>query len=135
MPSLLVAHHCPGIYLRTIERDRCKAGDAIRKLSDDAGQMTIVEIDAPLYLPHRARRGLERALKIPVLSDGWNGSLRELPAPDEARTASSPPLAWHGLRTLRVSAISPEAENIIPTPLTATLICCSRPNGELVLDL
>ena len=40
--------------------------------------MTVAEIDGLLYLPHKARRDLERALRIPALSPGWQGSFRDL---------------------------------------------------------
>lgn len=38
----------------------------------------MAEIDGLLYLPNRARRDLIRALRIPALSEGWQGSFREL---------------------------------------------------------
>ena len=46
--------------------------------------MTVAEVDGLLYLPGHARRDLTRALRIPALSEGWQGSFRELleQAPD-----------------------------------------------------
>ena len=71
--------------------------------------MTIAEIDGLLYLPHRSRKALVRALKVPALSEGWKGSFRELleQAGDGDRPAAptAPALAWQGLKPLRVESI------------------------------
>ena len=40
--------------------------------------MTVAEVDGLLYLPGHARRDLTRALRIPALSEGWQGSFREM---------------------------------------------------------
>ena len=76
----------------------------------------MAEIDGLLYLPNRARRDLVRALRIPALSEGWQGSFRELleQAPDGEPAA----LAWEGLRPLRVVAIDHESASVISVRLT-----------------
>ena len=41
MPSLLVAHHRPGFYLRVLEEGAVQAGDAIVKVADGPERLTI----------------------------------------------------------------------------------------------
>ena len=55
-----------------------QAGDAIVKVADGPERLTIAEVDALLYLPNKSRALLERALRMPALSEGWKGSFREL---------------------------------------------------------
>ena len=102
MPSLLVAHRRPGFYLRVLEEGEVGAGDTIERVGRGQEAMTVAEIDGLLYLPNRARRDLVRALRIPALSEGWQGSFRELlgQAPDGEPAV----LAWEGLRPMRVVA-------------------------------
>ena len=121
MPSLVVAHHRPGFYLRTIQEGRVRAGDEIHKIAGGPGAMTVAEIDALLYLPHRTRASLIRALRIPALSEGWQGSFRDLLEEDDTagRSAAATPLAWSGLRPLRVQAIEPESETVVSIRLRA----------------
>jgi ferredoxin-NADP reductase/MOSC domain-containing protein YiiM/ferredoxin len=115
MPSLLVAHHRPGFYFRVIEEGTVQAGDTIERAERDPEAMTVAEIDGLLYLPNRARRDLTRALRIPALSQGWQGSFRDLL--DQATGGASAALAWEGLRKLRVTALDRESENVISVRL------------------
>ena len=78
MPSLLVAHHRPGFYLRVLEEGPVQAGDAITRVQSGPEQLSVADVDGLLYLPNRSRRMLERALRIPALSEGWKGSFRAL---------------------------------------------------------
>src|SRR4051795_11162302 len=78
IPALLVAHHRPGFYFRVLEEGDVQAGDPIVKLAAGPEQMTVAEIDALLYLPGHPRQQLLRALRIPALSPGWQGSFRSL---------------------------------------------------------
>ena len=121
MPSLVVAHHRPGFYLRTIQEGRVRAGDAIHKVAAGPEAMTVAEIDALLYLPHRTRPSLIRALRIPALSEGWRGSFRELLGEAEAdgRPAATPSLAWTGLRPLRVESVEAESATVVSIRLRA----------------
>jgi ferredoxin-NADP reductase/MOSC domain-containing protein YiiM/ferredoxin len=114
MPSLLVAHHRPGFYLRVLEEGDVQAGDAIELVERGPEAMTVAEIDGLLYLPHHARRGLGRALRIPALSEGWKGSFRELLEKADGGHAD---LAWEGLRPLRVVAIDHETASVISVRL------------------
>ena len=100
MPSLLVAHHRPGFYFRVLEEGEVEAGDAITKVAAGPERMTIADVDGLLYLPGKTHERLERALRIPALSEGWKGSFRELLA--------APPVAPRaGLGGLRARCASP----------------------------
>jgi ferredoxin-NADP reductase/MOSC domain-containing protein YiiM/ferredoxin len=110
MPSLLVAHHRPGFYLRVLEEGSVQAGDEIVKVADGPERLTIAQVDALLYLPNKSRDLLERALRIPALSEGWKGSFRELLAKAERDPAAAP--AWTGFRPLRVADVRRESTTI-----------------------
>jgi ferredoxin-NADP reductase/MOSC domain-containing protein YiiM/ferredoxin len=123
MPSLLVAHHRPGFYLRVIEEGEVGAGDEIEQIASGPEQMTVAEIDALLYLPHRSARSLARALRIPALSRGWQGSFRDLldQTVDATTTAdTSIPPAWPGFRQLRVAEIDAESTSVTSFRLVVT---------------
>jgi ferredoxin-NADP reductase len=80
--------------------------------------MPVADVDALLYLPGHPRQQLRRALRIPALSPGWQGSFRALleeePDGGNAGLAStSPPAAWPGFRRLTVTAITRESEAVI----------------------
>ena len=115
MPSLLVGHHRPGFYFRVLEEGTVGAGDTIERVGRGPEAMTVAEIDGLLYLPKRAHRDLIRALRIPALSEGWQGSFRDLlgQAPEGGATE----LAWPGWRQLRVTAIDRESDNVISVRL------------------
>jgi MOSC domain-containing protein YiiM len=111
MPALLYSHGRPGFYLRVLEEGEVGAGDAIERVA--AGPMTVREVSALLYLPGATTRGLERALAIPALSEGWRGSFRALLAGGSglAPPSSGPP-AWAGLRRFRVAGVARESASI-----------------------
>jgi ferredoxin-NADP reductase/MOSC domain-containing protein YiiM/ferredoxin len=118
MPALLVSHHRPGFYFRVLEEGEVRAGDEIIKLSSGPEHMTVAEVDALLYLPGHTRQELLRALRVPALSPGWQGSFRALlstgPGSGNAGlAASSPPPAWSGFRPLTVNAITRESSSAI----------------------
>jgi ferredoxin-NADP reductase/MOSC domain-containing protein YiiM len=112
MPSLLVAHHRPGFYLRVLEEGPVEAGDAITRLQRGPEQLSVADIDGLLYLPRRSRRTLERALRIPALSEGWKGSFRSLLEQDETAAEPPAPPAWSGFEPLTVTDIRPESSTI-----------------------
>ncbi|MEV4344374.1 MOSC and FAD-binding oxidoreductase domain-containing protein [Actinoplanes sp. NPDC049596] len=118
MPALLVQHHRPGFYFRVLEEGEVRSGDDIVKVADGPEAMTVSEMDALLYLPGHSRERIERALRIPALSPGWQGSFRAmLDQPAAARgnaglVATAPPPAWPGFRALRVTAVEPESSTI-----------------------
>jgi MOSC domain-containing protein YiiM/ferredoxin-NADP reductase/ferredoxin len=107
MPALLVARHRPGFYFRVLEEGEVGAGDEIVRVADGPERMTIADIDGLLYLPGKTRERLERALRIPALSEGWKGSFRDLLAtPVQAEPA------WPGFRSLRVAEVRPESASV-----------------------
>ena len=115
MPSLLVAHHRPGFYLRVLEEGAVQAGDAIVKVADGPERLTIADVDALLYLPGKSRALLERALRVPALSEGWKG---QLPRPARQRPPRPRP-AWPGFRPLRVAEVQPESATVTSFRLAA----------------
>lgn len=129
MPMKLVAHHRPGFYFRVLEEGKVGAGDDIVKVADGTEHMSVAEIDAMLYLQGHTREQLDRALRIPALSEGWKGSFQAIlqeetkgtPATGNAGLAppSGPPPAWPGFRPLRVSRIERESESVISLVLVA----------------
>jgi ferredoxin-NADP reductase/MOSC domain-containing protein YiiM/ferredoxin len=118
MPSLLVAHHRPGFYLRVLEEGEVEAGDEIVKVADGPERLTIAEVDALLYLPNKSRALLERALRVPALSEGWKGSFRELLAKVDVAAPTAP--AWTGFRSLRVAEVRRESATITSFRLEPT---------------
>src|SRR5580700_8314106 len=117
MAALLVSHGRPGFYLRVLEEGLIGAGDEIVKIADGPEHMTVAEIDALLYLPGHRREDLLRALRIPALSPGWQGSFRALldeePGGGNAGLGvTSPPPAWAGFRPLTVTAITRESDSV-----------------------
>jgi ferredoxin-NADP reductase/MOSC domain-containing protein YiiM len=118
MPSLLVAHHRPGFYLRVLEEGQVEAGDEIAKVADGPERLTIAQVDALLYLPNKSRDQIERALRIPALSEGWKGSFRELL--DKATGAAPAAPAWSGFRRLQVAEVRPESTTITSFRLVPT---------------
>jgi ferredoxin-NADP reductase/MOSC domain-containing protein YiiM len=127
IPALLVSRHRPGFYFRVLEEGEVQAGDEIVKLASGSEQMTVADVDALLYLPGHTRQGLLRALRIPALSPGWQGSFRALldEEPDGGNAGlgvTSPPPAWAGFRQLTVTAITRESDSAIS-------ICLEDPTG------
>jgi ferredoxin-NADP reductase/MOSC domain-containing protein YiiM len=129
MAALLVSHGRPGFYLRVLEEGLVGAGDEIVKVADGPECMTVAEINALLYLPGHRHEDLQRALRIPALSPGWQGSFRALlDHPPDGRPGAgnaglsagdAPPPAWAGFRTLRVSRIDQESLTVFSVTLTS----------------
>jgi ferredoxin-NADP reductase/MOSC domain-containing protein YiiM/ferredoxin len=132
IPALLVSHHRPGFYFRVLEEGQVEAGDDIFKVASGPEQMAVAEVDALLYLPGHQRQQLLRALRIPALSPGWQGSFRALldeePGGGNAGlVAASPPPAWPGFRQLSVTAITRESDSVISIRL-------ENPDGSALPD-
>jgi ferredoxin-NADP reductase/MOSC domain-containing protein YiiM len=118
IPALLVSHHRPGFYFRVLEEGDVEAGDEIVKVAAGPEQMTVAEVDALLYLPGHPRQQLLRALRIPALSPGWQGSFQALLDADSGAgnaglAVTSPPPAWPGFRRLAVAGIERESDSVI----------------------
>jgi len=148
MAALLVAHGRPGFYLRVLEEGLVGAGDEIVKIADGAERMTVTAIDALLYLPGHRREDLQRALRIPALSPGWQGSFRALldqPSDVGSRAGNAglsadpgPPAAWEGFRSLRVSRIDQESLAVFSLtlgPLDGRPLATPAPGQFVVLRL
>jgi ferredoxin-NADP reductase/MOSC domain-containing protein YiiM len=122
MAAKLVAHHRPGFYFRVLEEGEVGAGDEIIRVADGPERMSVAEIDAALYLGSHTREQLERALRIPALSEGWRGSLQALLQDVANATGAAvdaglapdagPPPGWPGFRPLRVSRIDRESNSV-----------------------
>jgi ferredoxin-NADP reductase/MOSC domain-containing protein YiiM/ferredoxin len=125
MPSLLVAHHRPGFYLRVLEEGPVEAGDAIVKAADGPERLPVAEVDALLYLPGKSRALLERALRVPALSEGWKGSFRDL----LVKTGPAAP-AWPGFRAMRVAEIRRESATISSFRLAPTGDAPAAPEAD-----
>jgi ferredoxin-NADP reductase/MOSC domain-containing protein YiiM len=132
MAALLVSHQRPGFYLRVIEEGVVEAGQEIVKVGAGPEQMTVVEIDGVLYRPGHTREQVERALRIPALSPGWQSSLQALLDEDDGKAsangsgsaglstaAGAPPPGWQGFRPLTVTDIRPESRNVFSLSLAA----------------
>src|SRR5580704_2031705 len=78
MAALLVGHQRPGFYFRVLEEGEVEAGDDIVKIADGPEKITVADIDGLLYLPGHSREQLERALRIPALSKGWQSSFQAI---------------------------------------------------------
>ena len=121
MAALLVAHHRPGFYFRVLQEGEVGAGDDIVKITDGPERISVAEVDALLYLPEHSREQLERALRIPALSKGWQSSFQAIlaqessPKPVEgnpglANEEQAP--AWPGFRQMRVTNINKESNSV-----------------------
>jgi MOSC domain-containing protein YiiM/ferredoxin-NADP reductase/ferredoxin len=122
MAALLVAHDRPGFYFRVLEEGDVAAGDEVVRVLRGPERMTIAEVNALLYKsPHPADR-LERALRIPALSGGWQSSFKALleQARDPAAAtgnaglarAAGPKPAWAGFRPLLVTGKTRESSSV-----------------------
>ena len=128
MAALLVAHHRPGFYFRVIQEGEIGAGDRVEKLSDGPGRMTVAEIDALLYSAEHPPEALRRALRIPALSQDWQGSMRALLTAAEAGgttgnaglgPGASAPIAFRGFRPAVVVASREESADVRSFELAA----------------
>ncbi len=121
MPALLVAHHRPGFYFRVLQEGEVGAGDEIVKTNGGPERMSVAEVDALLYLPGQSSEQLQRALRIPALSQGWQSSFQAMLQQDlSSKTAAGNPglaneeqaPAWPGFRQMRVANINKESDSV-----------------------
>jgi ferredoxin-NADP reductase len=97
------------------------AGDDIEKITDGPQRISVADVDALLYLPGHSSEQLQRALEIPALSKGWQGSFQAMLQQDlrSKTTAGNPglaheerPPAWPGFRQMRVARIQKESDSV-----------------------
>ncbi len=121
MPALVVTHRRPGFYFRVLQEGEVGAGDDIVKLADGPERITVAEIDALLYLPGHSRQQVERALRIPALSKGWQASFQAMLKQTSSLKAieGNPGLAneeqapaWPGFRPMRVASVRKESDSV-----------------------
>jgi len=148
MAALLVAHHRPGFYFRVLEEGKVGAGDEIVKVADGPERMSVAELDALLYLPGHIPEQLERALRIPALSKGWQGSFQAIlqqktsESPEAGNPGlappSGPPTAWPGFRPLRVSRIDRESVSVVSLtlmPADSRPLVAAQPGQFIILRM
>ncbi|WP_027861675.1 MOSC and FAD-binding oxidoreductase domain-containing protein [Marmoricola sp. URHB0036] len=137
LPSLLVAHHRPGFYLRVITEGHVAAGDEIVRTQRGPHALSVADVDALLYLPGHDAAALEAALDIPALSPGWQQSFRsmlesEAGAAAPAGVPVAPPPAWSGFRALTVTDIVDETPTVRSFRLAADEPLPSYAAGQYV---
>jgi MOSC domain-containing protein YiiM/ferredoxin-NADP reductase len=130
MAALLTSSGRPGFYFRVLEEGEVAAGDPILPIARGPERMSVAEVNALLYSSHHPRDRLERALRIPALSPGWQWSFRQLVQSQDAHPGATgnpglaPQAAAHtaapGFRPLRVSRIDRECVDVISLTLQPT---------------
>ncbi len=147
MPALLVEHHRPGFYFRVLQEGEVGAGDDIVKIADGPERLTVADVDALLYLPGQSSEQLQRALRIPALSKGWQSSFQAMLQKDlSSKTAvGNPgladeelPPAWPGFRQMRVANINKESDSVtslILSPIDGKLLLVYQAGQFVVLRL
>jgi len=147
MPALLVAHHRPGFYFRVLEEGEVGAGDEITKITAGPEKIKVAEMDALLYLPGHSREQVERALRIPALSKGWQSSFQVMLKeeangqtmhgnPGLANEEQAP--AWPGFRQMRVAQIRKESDRVTSfslAPVAGQSLPAALPGQFVVLKL
>jgi ferredoxin-NADP reductase/MOSC domain-containing protein YiiM len=147
MPSLLVAQHRPGFYFRVLQEGKVGAGDEIAKVANGPERITVAEIDALLYLPGHSRQQIERAIRIPALSKGWQASFQAILEQESAATTAEgnsglaneePAPAWPGFRKVQVGHIRKESNSVtsfILVPIEGALPSLAQPGQFVVVRL
>jgi ferredoxin-NADP reductase len=131
-----------------LQEGEVEAGDEIVKVADGPERMTVAEINALLYLPGHSRQQLERALRIPALSEGWRASFQAFlqqessGGPMTGNPGLGPelglPPAWPGFRPLRVSRIHRESTSVLSlvlVPADGRPLVAAEPGQFVVLRL
>ncbi|MGB8888456.1 MAG: MOSC and FAD-binding oxidoreductase domain-containing protein [Candidatus Korobacteraceae bacterium] len=147
MPALLVAHRRPGFYFRVLQEGEVGPSDDIVKVADGPERISVADMDALLYLPGHSREQLERALRIPALSQGWQTSFQAILKQESAAITmkGNPGLAseeqapaWPGFKQMRVAQIRKESNSVtsfILVPIEGELPAAAQPGQFVVLRL
>jgi ferredoxin-NADP reductase len=128
-------------FIGDLETTRSAAHVRITKLASGPEHMTVADVDALLYLSGHTRQDLLRALRVPALSPGRQGSFRALlneePGSGNAGlVVTSPPPAWPGFRQVTVKAITRESDSAISVRLedpAGTPLPAARPGQYITL--
>jgi ferredoxin-NADP reductase len=111
-----------------LQEGQVGAGDDIVKIADGAERITVAEVDGLLYLPGHSREQLQRALRVPALSQGWQISFQAMlqQDSDSKKAAGNPglaneeqPPAWTGFRKMQVAQIRKESNTVTSFTLVA----------------
>lgn len=118
MPNLLVAQHRPGFYFRVIVEGHVRAGDDVVPTLRGRHELSVAEVDALLYLPHRNIERLRDAIDVAALSPGWRQSFHEMVAAHDGTVSTTPPPlgakpGWQGFRSLRVTQTHRESPKVL----------------------
>jgi ferredoxin-NADP reductase/MOSC domain-containing protein YiiM len=134
LAALLVAHHRPGFYMRVVQEGEVRAGDAIVQTTVGDESVSVAAVDALLYLPDPDPLTLRRAVRVPALSPGWQGSLRDMLAPPQPDLGAE---SWTGFRALRVVETVHESADVMSFVLAAPpeLAVSARPGQYLTVRL
>ena len=124
MPKLLVSQHRPGFYFRVLREGLVRAGDDIVRTCRGRHELSVVDVDALLYLPDRNIEQLQQIVDVPALSPGWLQSFKDLLAQHEGSARQPAPAigvepGWNGFRPLRVSAVRRESSQVMSIFLEA----------------
>src|SRR5262249_28545464 len=109
--------------------------------------ITVAEMDALVYLPGHPRQQVERALRIPALSKGWQASfqamLKHMSSPRAmegnpglANEEQAP--AWPGFREMRVASVQKESDSVTSfnlVPVNGQTLPVALPGQFVVLRL
>jgi ferredoxin-NADP reductase/MOSC domain-containing protein YiiM len=126
MAALLVSHLRPGFYFRVIEEGDVGPGDEITRVAAGPERMTVSEVNALLYLPGHRRDKLQRVLRIPALSAGWQDSFRALlrdvhsdsePGNPGLAPVSGPRPAWNGFQRVHIIEKRHESDDVVSLAL------------------
>ena len=146
MPSLVVANGRPGFYFRVLREGEIGAGDDIAKIADGPERMTVADIDGLLYLPGHSQEQLERALRIPALSKGWQSSFQVMLKDESPKAAEGnpglaneePAPAWSGFRQMTVASVRKESDGVtsfIMMPAEGETLPIAQPGQFVALRL
>src|SRR5262249_34445412 len=147
MPALLVSHRRPGFYFRVLQEGEVGAGDDIVRVADGPEKVTVAEMDALLYLTGHSREEVERALRIPALSKGWQDSFQAILQQRSSSNAmrGNPGLtdeaqapAWPGFRQMQVARTHKESDSVtsfILVPVDGQPLPVAQPGQFVVLRL
>ena len=130
MAALLTGQGRPGFYFRVLEEGVVQPGDDIVKVATGPGADDDRRPSTPCctWTADPSIGLLERALRIPALSPGWQTSFRAMleqrrkgaaDGGNAGLTYLGPPPAWPGFRNLRVVAKRSETASVVSLELDA----------------